>query len=93
MTYIRHKCNDNSKININLPLDSIAKRFTATVQVVKLGLGDGVVYVNCGNFEFTILEHLVQVVDSSSGLLGQTLENSYIFPIILNSYTGLHSWL
>ena len=63
------------KTNINLPLDSIAKRFTATVQVVKLGLGDGVVYIDGGNFEFSILEHLVQVVDSGSGLLGQTLEN------------------
>jgi hypothetical protein len=79
------------KININSPLDSVAKRFTATVQVVKLGLGDGVVYVNGGNFEFTILEHLVQVMDSSSGLLGQTLENSNNFLIILNSYSGLHS--
>ena len=72
---------NNYKININLPLDSVAKRFTATVQVVKLGLGDGVVYIDGGNFEFSILEHLVQVVDSSSGLLGQTLEksNTYIF--------------
>ena len=60
-------------LSFNLPLDSIAKRFTATIQVVKLGLGDRVVYVNGRNFEFSILEHLVQVVDSSSGLLGQTL--------------------
>ena len=71
--------NSLNTIISKLPLDSVAKRFTATVQVVKLGLGDGVVYVNGGNFEFTILEHLVQVVDSSSGLLGQTLENLYIF--------------
>ena len=71
--------NSLNTIISKLPLDSVAKRFTATIQVVKLGLGDGVVYVNGGNFEFSILEHLVQVVDSSSGLLGQTLENLYIF--------------
>lgn len=54
-------------------LDTIDQRLTATVQVVELGLGNGVVDVDSWDLQLTLLERLVQVVDTSGGLLGQTV--------------------
>lgn len=54
-------------------LDTIDERLTATVQVVELGLGDGVVDVDRGNKELALLEHSVEVVNTSGGLLGDTV--------------------
>jgi hypothetical protein len=50
-------------------LDSVDQGLTASVQVVELGLGDGVVDVDGGDKELLLLEHLVEVVDTSGGLL------------------------
>lgn len=55
-------------------LDTVDEGFTATVQVVKLGLGNGVIDVDGGEHELTVLEHLVQVVDTSSGFFRETLD-------------------
>eukprot|EP00128_Syssomonas_multiformis_P016851 Colp12_sorted_trinity150504_noHs@2414 len=55
-------------------LDTIKERLTATVEVVELALGDGVVDVDGGALELTLLHHLVQVVHTSGGLLGDTLD-------------------
>jgi hypothetical protein len=49
------------------------ERLAATVQVVKLGLGDGIVDVDGGNKQLALLHHLVEVVDTSGGLLRQTV--------------------
>merc|ERR1711994_1127883 len=44
-------------------LDSVDKRFAATVQVVELGLGNTVVHVDGWHLKLSLLEHFVQVVD------------------------------
>jgi hypothetical protein len=41
--------------------------------VVELGLGNGIVNVDCGNLQLSIPEQLVQVVDTGGGLLRNTL--------------------
>jgi hypothetical protein len=53
-------------------LDTINEGLTATVKVVELGLGDTVVDVNGGDLEGALLEHLVEVVNTGGGLLGDT---------------------
>ena len=53
-------------------LDTINEGLTATVQVVELGLGNRVVDVDGGNKELAVLEHSVEVVDTSGGLLRKT---------------------
>lgn len=53
-------------------LDTIDEGLTATVKVVELGLGDTVVNVDGGDLELAVLEHLVEVVDTGGGLLGDT---------------------
>jgi hypothetical protein len=54
-------------------LDTVDERLTATVQVVELGLGDGVVDVDGGDEETLALQHAVEVVDTGGGLLGDTV--------------------
>ena len=53
-------------------LDTVDERLTATVQVVELGLGNTVVDVDGRDLQLALLEHLVQVVDTSGGLLRDT---------------------
>jgi hypothetical protein len=54
-------------------LDAVDERLTAAVQVVELGLGDGVVDVDGGDEEALALEHAVEVVDTGGGLLGHAV--------------------
>lgn len=54
-------------------LDTVDEGLTAAVKVVELGLGDGVVDVDGGDEEVLVLEHLVEVVDTSGGLLRDTV--------------------
>lgn len=54
-------------------LDTVDERLTASVQVVELGLGDRVVDVDGRDQELALLEHTVEVVDTSGGLLGDTV--------------------
>ena len=53
-------------------LDTINKRLSASVVVVELGLGDGVVDVDGGDLELAVSESLVEVVNTGGGLLGDT---------------------
>lgn len=62
-----------SNHDIGGTLDTIDKGLTAAVKVVELGLGDGVVDVDGGDKETLALEHAVEVVDTSSGLLRDTV--------------------
>lgn len=62
-----------SNHDIGGTLDTVNEGLTATVQVVKLGLGDGVVDVDGGDEELASLEHSVEVVNTSGGLLGDTI--------------------
>ena len=50
-------------------LDAVDQRLAAPVHVVKLGLGNRVVDVDGGDEQLALLEHLVQVVHPSGGLL------------------------
>jgi hypothetical protein len=54
-------------------LDTIDERLTAAVQVVELGLCDGVVDVDSGDEETLALEHAVEVVHTGGGLLGHAV--------------------
>lgn len=67
--------NLTSNHDIGSALDTVDEGFPASVKVVELRLGDGVVDVD-GRAEKTVvlvLEHSVEVVDTSSGLLGDTV--------------------
>ena len=59
--------------DIGSTLDTVDERLTAAVQVVELGLGNGVVDVDGGNEELALLEHAVEVVDTGSSLLRKTV--------------------
>lgn len=62
-----------SNHDIGGTLDTIDKGLSASVQVVELGLGDSVVDVDGGDKELALLQHAVEVVDTSGGLLGDTV--------------------
>ena len=51
-------------------LDAINEAFAATVGVVELGFGDGVIYVDGGEEELSCGLSLVETVDTGGGLLG-----------------------
>ena len=61
-----------SNHDIGSTLDTVDKGLTAAVKVVELGLGNRVVDVDSRDKEFGVLEHSVEVVDTSGGLLGDT---------------------
>jgi hypothetical protein len=73
---ITETCNNSdltSDHDISGTLDTIDQRFTATIQVIELRFGDGVVDVHSGDKEGVVLHHLVQVVNTGGGLLGDTV--------------------
>jgi hypothetical protein len=72
ITKASNNSNLASKHDVSGALDTIDKRFAASVVVVKFGLGDGVVDVDSRDLEFTFTEGLVEVVDTGRGLLGET---------------------
>jgi hypothetical protein len=75
LTNITITSNDGSLTgdhDISGTLDTVQKGLAATIQVVELGLGDGVVNVDSGELQSTLLHTLVQTVNTSGGLLGQT---------------------
>eukprot|EP00043_Microstomoeca_roanoka_P006097 m.60201 g.60201 ORF g.60201 m.60201 type:complete len:366 (+) comp13270_c0_seq1:453-1550(+) len=69
-------------------LETIEQGLTAAVQVVKLGLGDRVVDIDGGDLEGTGLEHLVEVVNASSGFLGETLDARKELRVLLVNQVG-----
>ena len=69
-------------------LNSVNQGLSATVQVVELGLGHGVVHVDGGDLQGAVLEHLVQVVDSGSGLLRQTPDVLKVLGVLLVDEVG-----
>ena len=56
-------------------LDTIDKGLPAAVEVVELGLGDGVIDVDGWDLELALLEHAVQVVDTGGSLLAHSLDS------------------
>jgi hypothetical protein len=76
LTDITEASNDGdlaSNHDIGGTLDTVDERLTAAVQVVELGLGDGVVDVDGGDEKALALQHAVEVVDTSGGLLRHTI--------------------
>jgi hypothetical protein len=69
--------------DVGRTLDSIDQRLSAAVQVVELGLGDGVVDVDGGNQQLAVLEHAVEVVDAGGGLLGDTVAVLQLLGVLL----------
>ena len=72
------EASDNSNLasqhDVGGALDTVDEGLAAAIVVVEFGLGDGVVDVDSGNLQLAITEHLVQVVNTGSGLLGQALD-------------------
>src|SRR5699024_2550396 len=62
ITIASHNGNLSSKHNIGGPLDAVHQRLSATVQVVKLRLGDRVVHVESRDLQLATAQHLVKVV-------------------------------
>lgn len=69
-------------------LDPVDQRFSAPVQVVELGLGDGVVDVDGGDLELTFLDHLVQVVDTGGGFFRKTVAVFQHFRVLFVDHGG-----
>ena len=57
-------------------LDAVDERFAATVEVVELGLRDGIVDVDGGNLEFTLGVHLIETVHPGCGFFRDPLDVS-----------------
>jgi hypothetical protein len=74
--------------NIGGTLDTVDEGFTASVKVVELGLGDGVVDVDGRDEELAFLQHTVEVVDTSGGLLGDTVAVLELFGVLLVDERG-----
>lgn len=62
-----------SNHDISSTLDTVNERLTASVQVIELGLGDGVIDIDSWDEELLVLEHAVEVVNTSGGLLRETV--------------------
>jgi len=73
ITEASNDSNLTSNHDIGSTLDTIDQGFTATVQVIELGLGNGVVDVDGWDEKTLVLQHLVQVVNTSCGLLRYTV--------------------
>jgi hypothetical protein len=73
ITETSNNCNLSGDHDISSTLDTINQRFTASVQVIKLGLCDRIVDVDGWDEKILALQHSVQVVNTSGGLLGNTI--------------------
>jgi hypothetical protein len=62
-----------SNHNIGSTLNTVDQGLTAAVQVVELGLCDGIVDVDSWDEKTLALQHSVQVVDTGGGLLRDTI--------------------
>lgn len=77
-----------SNHNVGSTLDAVNERLTAAVQVVELGLGDGVVDVDGGDKELLVLEHAVEVVDTGGGLLRETVAALELLRVLVVDESG-----
>ena len=69
-------------------LDTVDERLSASVQVVKLGLGDRVVDVNGRGLQTITLKHAVEVVDAGGGLFRDTVAALKLFGIFVVDESG-----
>lgn len=73
ITETSNNTNLASNHHVGGALDAVNEGLAAAVQVVELGLGDRVVDVDGRNKELALLEHAVEVVNTSGGLLRDTV--------------------
>ena len=59
--------------HVRCTLDTVSQRLAATIQVVELRLCNRVIYVDCGYEQLATLLHLVEAVNTRSGLLRNAL--------------------
>ena len=74
--------NLSGKHDVGSTLDTIDEGLAASVVVIKLALGNGVVDVDSGDLELVLPKHTVEVVDTSGCLLGETpdtIEELWVF--------------
>lgn len=69
-------------------LDSVGQGLADSVQIVELALGDGVVDIDRGDLEFSLLEHLSQVVHSGGRLLRQAADVLDVLGVLLVDDVG-----
>lgn len=70
--------------NISSTFDTIDEGFSASIKIVKFGLCDTVVDIDSRDQELVALEHSVEMVNTSGGLLGDTiaaLEHLWVFVV------------
>ncbi|GMR54030.1 hypothetical protein PMAYCL1PPCAC_24225 [Pristionchus mayeri] len=77
-----HNSDLSGEHDISGALDAVRERLSDSVEVVELGLGDGVVDVDGRNLEVSLGEHFSQVVHSSGGLLGESADSSQILGVL-----------
>jgi len=76
LTDIAEASNDGnlaSNHDIGGALDAINQRLAAAVEIVELGLGDGVVHVDSRDQKLAFFVHAVKMVNASSSLLRQAI--------------------
>lgn len=88
ITIASNNGNLSGKHDIGGTLDTIDKRLAAAIVVVKLGLGDRVVDVDGRNLEFALLEGLVQVMNTSGGLLRDTADIAEVLRELIVDQVG-----
>ena len=60
--------------HVGRTVDAVDQRVAAAVEVVELGLRDGIVHVDCRELEAAGLGHLVQAMHAGSGFFGNALQ-------------------
>merc|ERR1719500_2347652 len=88
VTVASNHCNLSSEHDIGGSLDSVNQGLPAAVEVVELGLGHRVVDVDGGDLQGLLGEHLVQVVNTSGGLLGQAVDSLDVLGELLMDKVG-----
>jgi hypothetical protein len=73
---------------VGSPLERIAERMAATILVVVLALGDGVVDVNGRDFQAAVAGHFHEAMHASSSFFGDTMNASQQFRILFMQQTG-----
>jgi hypothetical protein len=66
--------NLSSKHNIGSTLNAVYQRLAATVEVVKLGLGNGIIHADGRNFEQSLAKSLIEGDHTTGGFLRDPLD-------------------
>ena len=67
-------CGLATEHDVGAAVDAVDEAVADAVQVVELGLGDGVVHVDCGEQQFAGFLHVIEAVHTGRGLLGDATD-------------------